>query len=253
MFACSKLGAYFTLFNYAYTTSELLNAVQTTTPKVLFATRTTCRYNYTDALEQVQRSAGQLCRIVLLDDISGTKSDPERVGGVYVDYNTLIAQASRHQIDKVRTIQKSVQAGDVLNLQFTSGSTGLPKAAALTHFGMLNSARYIGHQMKLQPTDRINIPVPLFHAFGLVIGMYCRCSHELSMVWYGTLTAVTAGLCTAFVYGSAIVLPSEYFDVGDTLQAVEQYQCTGLYGVSTMFVDMLSSPHFESTVRSSLR
>jgi long-chain acyl-CoA synthetase len=68
------------------------------------------------------------------------------------------------------SLEKGVAHSDILNLQFTSGSTGLPKAAALTHHGMLNSARYIGDQMRVSKGDRINVPVPLFHAFGLIMG-----------------------------------------------------------------------------------
>ncbi|OAA60212.1 AMP-dependent synthetase/ligase [Niveomyces insectorum RCEF 264] len=95
---------------------------------------------------------------------------------------------------------------------------------------MVNSARYIGLQMKIQSSDVINVPVPLFHAFGLVIG-----------------------LCTAILYGASVVLPSEYFEASATLTAIERYQCTGLYGVTTMFVDMLCDSQFNATKRSSLR
>jgi long-chain acyl-CoA synthetase len=168
MFACSKLGAYLTLFNYAYTPSELLNAVQATTPKVLFASLTTCRFDYAVVLQQLQQSVSSLSSIVLLDDISGKPTT--KLGNTFVNYADFIKTASEAQVMNVRIVQNSVQPDSILNLQFTSGSTGLPKAAALTHYGMLNSARYIGHQMKLQPSDRINVPVPLFHAFGLVIG-----------------------------------------------------------------------------------
>lgn len=184
LFACSKLGAYFTLYNYAYTPSELVNAIQATTPKVLFTTLKTCRYNYEAVLEDLGQSAACLRQIVLLDDITETKASsvlPQK----FTHYKDLLNKASDAHILKVKKAQQLVRPENILNLQFTSGSTGLPKAAALTHYGMLNSARYIGLQMKIQPTDRINVPVPLFHAFGLVIGSYSQ--HEL-LIWLKTYT-----------------------------------------------------------------
>ncbi|KAH8880516.1 acetyl-CoA synthetase-like protein [Thozetella sp. PMI_491] len=228
MFACSKLGAYFTLFNYAYTPSELANALKATTPKVLLATWTTCRLDYTAILETVHASITQLEQVILLEDTS--RPGKVRVPSTgFKSYADVMVQGSQSRVN-LRDMEKAVKDADILNLQFTSGSTGLPKAAALTHHGMLNSARYIGLQMKIAARDSINIPVPLFHAFGLVIG-----------------------LCTAMMYGASIVLPSEYFDPGETLRALERYKCTGLYGVTTMFVDMLSHPEFEKTQRTSLR
>ena len=119
---------------------------------------------------------------------------------------------------------------DILNLQFTSGSTGAPKAAALTHSGILNSAYYIGLQMAVTPVDKIVIPLPLFHAFGLIIG-----------------------LCVAWVAGASAILPSEYFSPAYALDAVGRYAATGLYGVTTMMIDMLSHPRFNTTERKSLR
>jgi mevalonyl-CoA ligase len=89
-----------------------------------------------------------------------------------MSYLQLLDGDSTREVD-VTALERAIQPQDVLNLQFTSGSTGLPKAAALTHRGMLNSARYIGLQMGVGATDKIAIPVPLFHAFGLIMGKSC--------------------------------------------------------------------------------
>ena len=177
MFACSKLGAYFTLFNYAYTPSELTNALEATTPKVLFATLTTCRFNYTSVLQKLGDLNIGLERIVLLDDLTVVESAVSSLtslcsatAGRFLRYNEDLLQGPPGEPVDIKALEKTVKDSDILNLQFTSGSTGLPKTAALTHHGMLNSSRYIGLQMQIKPTDKINIPVPLFHAFGLVIG-----------------------------------------------------------------------------------
>ena len=167
MFACSKLGAYFTLFNYAYSPSELINALTATTPMVLFATLRTSRYDYSAVLGSL-RNATYPRNIIILDDVSGPAT------GVCHDYFNYNDVTSRNEWlpNDLRTLEDETLSSDILNLQFTSGSTGLPKAAALTHHGMVNSARYVGDQMNVSEKDCINVPVPLFHAFGLIMGMY---------------------------------------------------------------------------------
>lgn len=170
MFACSKLGAYFTLFNYAYTPFEFVNALQATTPKVLLTTLTTCRFNYEPILKKLKQSCPDISRVILLDDIAMPERTMFESCNFFVRYDELLGRVRQEEILHVGKMERLVKDSNILNLQFTSGSTGLPKTAALTHHGMLNSARYIGIQMKIRSSDRINVPVPLFHAFGLVIG-----------------------------------------------------------------------------------
>ena len=174
MFACSKLGALFTLFNYAYTTTELLNALKATTPKILFTTSTTSKFNYEPMFDDLQRQVPGLELIVLLQDASEPRETPECDNGDaagLMGYEKLITRGAGSRVNLAQLAERIIDT-DILNLQFTSGSTGLPKAAALTHHGMINSARYIGLKMEVKHSDIINIPVPLFHAFGLVIGKY---------------------------------------------------------------------------------
>jgi mevalonyl-CoA ligase len=182
--------------------------------------------------------------VVLLNDPSGLYP-PENSSVFFGALETLLENGRRQSIDW-KTFEKTIKDTDILNLQFTSGSTGAPKAAALTHHGMLNCARYIGMKMDIREADKVVIPVPLFHAFGLIIGMHVLTAGV-------SLTDVALGLCANLVQGATTVLPSEYFESALTLKAVQKYRCTGLYGVTTMFIDQLSHPEFARTERSSLR
>lgn len=246
MLACSKLGAYFTLFNYAYTTAEFVNALRATTPKVLLANLTTSKYDYTSVFEELRQQAPELERIILLQDTARPGKVDASGSDAFMTFEELLDRGAHANV-RVSDLESKIVDTEILNLQFTSGSTGLPKVAALTHHGMLNSSRYIGLKMKIKPSDSIIVPVPLFHAFGLVIG-----KNPFIVSPYYFLTW-NLGFCTALIYGASIVLPSEYFDTCATLDAIEKYQATGLFGVTTMFVDMLSHQRFESTRRSSLR
>ena len=119
---------------------------------------------------------------------------------------------------------------DPINIQFTSGTTGFPKGATLTHSNILNNGYFIGEAMKLGSDDRLCIPVPLYHCFGMVLG---------------NLACIT--------HGSTIVYPQSAFDPLATLQAVQDERCTGLHGVPTMFIAMLDHPRFREFDMSTLR
>ena len=119
---------------------------------------------------------------------------------------------------------------DPINIQFTSGTTGFPKGASLTHTNILNNGYFTARTIKLTPTDRICIPVPLYHCFGMVLG---------------NLASLTSG--------AAMIYPGESFDAGLVLQAVEAERCTALYGVPTMFITILNQPGFADFDVSSLR
>ena len=127
-------------------------------------------------------------------------------------------------------IAGSLDAHDPINIQFTSGTTGFPKGAALTHRNILNNGFFIGECMKLGPGDRLCIPVPLYHCFGMVLGNLACLTH-----------------------GSAIVYPSDGFDPLAVLQTVQAERCTGLHGVPTMFIAELDHPRFAEFDLSTLR
>jgi fatty-acyl-CoA synthase len=127
-------------------------------------------------------------------------------------------------------LRDEIQFDDAANVQFTSGTTGSPKGVTLTHHNLLNNGYFVGRAMRLTPEDRICIPVPLYHCFGMVMG---------------NLAAVTLG--------AAMVYPGEGFDPLATLKTVESERCTALYGVPTMFIAELDHPEFDRFDLSSLR
>jgi fatty-acyl-CoA synthase len=128
------------------------------------------------------------------------------------------------------TLSAALDPDDAINIQFTSGTTGSPKGATLSHFNIVNNARYTAKSMALSAEDRLCIPVPLYHCFGMVLGVLC-----------------------AAAAGATMVFPGESFDAEATLAAVARYKCTALHGVPTMFIAQLEHPAFSSYDTSSLR
>ncbi|KAL2852233.1 hypothetical protein BJX68DRAFT_275046 [Aspergillus pseudodeflectus] len=223
--AGAQLGVYVTLLNYAYTAQELVTALNVSECSIIITNLENSRYNYRPTLEDLGQQVPSLKHIIILPDI-GQRHIKLPQGNLFRTYQQIMNSTN----PQGALARYSGSHEDILNLQFTSGSTGAPKAAALTHYGITNSARYLALRMKIAPEDRILVPVPLFHAFGLIMG-----------------------LCVALVSGAAAILPSEHYDPAASLRAIELYQCSGVYGVPTMMVDMLSHPDFEKTRRSSLR
>ncbi len=129
-----------------------------------------------------------------------------------------------------RRLAETLQCDDPINIQFTSGTTGRPKGATLTHHNILNNGYFVGEAIRLTHADRMCIPVPLYHCFGMVMG---------------TLAAIT--------HGATMVLPSEAFDPLRVLQTVASERCTSLYGVPTMMIALLNHPEFDRYDLSSLR
>ena len=131
---------------------------------------------------------------------------------------------------RLAQVAATLKATDPINIQFTSGTTGFPKGATLTHRNILNNGFFIGECMKLTPEDRLCIPVPLYHCFGMVLGNLA-----------------------CFTHGATIVYPNDGFDPLTVLQAVQDERCTGLHGVPTMFIAELDHPRFSEFDLSTLR
>ncbi len=144
----------------------------------------------------------------------------EKTAGM-LNFDDIAGPASRAQLFDLAALGKRLQFDDPINIQFTSGTTGAPKGATLTHHNILNNGFFIGEAMRLTPADKLCIPVPYYHCFGMVLG---------------NLACVTHGAC--------MVSPSEGFDPLATLEAVQAERCTGLHGVPTMFIAMLDHPEF---------
>jgi fatty-acyl-CoA synthase len=147
-----------------------------------------------------------------------------------LNFDEVAKSATANERAALATFGASLQFDDPINIQFTSGTTGAPKGATLTHHNIVNNGYFIGEAMRLTPADRLCIPVPYYHCFGMVLG---------------NLACVT--------HGSCMVSPSEGFDPVATLEAVQAEQCTGLHGVPTMFIAMLEHPEFARFDLRSLR
>ncbi|KAH9812721.1 hypothetical protein DFH28DRAFT_1109433 [Melampsora americana] len=220
--ATAEIGAILTTINPAYQPIELKNALNKVQCKVLFCTPSIRRQDTLEILKSTQLQNPQtlphLKSIVLIDNEYGRKgrsidSVISQLRGA-LDYREVLVKES----NRVNRIDENLLPDDVINLQFTSGTTGLPKAAALTHHNILNNAIQIGQRMNLTPEDRVcNVP-PLFHCFGSVIG----------------------NLAT-WVHGASVVYPSEGFDAHATLRTIASERCTAIHGVPTMFISELQA------------
>ena len=153
----------------------------------------------------------------------------DRPGPGWLSWNDLEAGPAC-PLEDLNCRQRQLAASDVVNVQFTSGTTGLPKGAMLTHANLLMNAFYVGQRLRYTAEDRVCVPVPFYHCFGCVLGnLVCA------------------------VYGATIVVPAPAFDPGATLAAMAAERCTSVYGVPTMFVGMLEHSDFPRCNLSSLR
>jgi len=153
----------------------------------------------------------------------------EKQPGMYT-WDEVLKMGEEIHDDVLREHQESLDFDDPVNIQYTSGTTGFPKGVVLTHHNILNNGYFIGECMKFTDKDRLCIPVPFYHCFGMVLSNMACMTH-----------------------GATMVLPAEYFDPVSTLTAVEQERCTALHGVPTMFVAELEHPTFENYDLSTLR
>ncbi len=214
-YATAKIGAIQVNVNPAYRTNELQYALAQSGCRLLVTRPSYLTSDYRTMADEVARSVPTLERTICFD------TD---------DWDDLLARADTVSVDALRSRAASLDPDDPINIQFTSGTTGRPKGATLSHVNILNNAYLTGHGLGLSEHDRIGIPVPYYHCFGMVMGNLC-----------------------ATVFGSAMIVPSATFDPGAVLAAVESERITCLYGVPTMFIAELGHPNLASTDLSSLR
>ncbi|WP_122513695.1 AMP-binding protein [Pseudomonas viridiflava] len=231
--ATAKVGIILVNFNPAYKTMELEYALNKAGCKALI---TMAAFKTTDYLQVIRTIApqihtskpGQLSAARLPALRTVIHLGEEHVPG-FMRFRDLMSLGNALD-EHVPRIAATLKNTDAINIQFTSGTTGSPKGAALTHRGILNNGFFLGEGMSLTANDRLCIPVPLFHCFGMVVG---------------NLAALT--------HASTIVYPSDAFDPVRTLEAVQNERCTALHGVPTMFITELDHPRFHEFDLSTLR
>ena len=210
-YALNKVGCRALVTAAQFKTSDYLGMIETLAPELATAEPGKLKAKKLPALEIVIRM--------------GDDNSP----GMF-NFGDVLATAARDDYEKLDRITEGLKPGEAINIQFTSGTTGAPKGATLTHSNIVNNGNFVTSAIKLTFDDRLCIPVPLYHCFGMSMG---------------TMGCVSKG--------ATMVFPGEGFDAGATLKAVAQEGCTGLYGVPTMFVGMLDHADFPTFDLSSLR
>jgi fatty-acyl-CoA synthase len=233
-FATAKTGLILVNINPAYRLSELEYALNKVKCKALILAE---RFKTSDYVTLLRLLAPELAtavpgrlaskRLPNLRDVVVLGQEQHAGAFRFVD---LMARGDETHRRRISELSAALQFDEPINIQFTSGTTGSPKGATLSHHNILNNGFFVGEAMQLTEEDRLCIPVPLYHCFGMVLG---------------NLAALTHGACMVF--------PSEGFDPLATLQAVAEERCTALHGVPTMFIAQLDHPEFARFDTSSLR
>ncbi|MDA3628137.1 AMP-binding protein [Saccharopolyspora sp. WRP15-2] len=210
-YATAKIGAILVNINPAYRAHELEYVLNQAGIRMLISAKSFKSSDYVEIVEQVRPKCDGLEQVVFLGDpaweqLAGAAADPQRLAAI------------------------ELSADDPINIQYTSGTTGFPKGATLSHHNILNNGFFVGELCNYSEVDRVAIVPPFYHCFGMVMGNLACTSH-----------------------GAAMVIPAEGFDPVASLSAVAAERCTSLYGVPTMFIAELEHPDFESFDLSALR
>ena len=233
-FATAKAGMVMVNINPAYRRAELEYALNKVGCRALILAAGFKSSNYLEMIgdlapELASQAAGPL-RAARLPGLQYViRLGAEQTSGM-LNFDSLLTRPTDGELDALAALGNDLQFDDPINIQFTSGTTGVPKGATLSHHNIVNNGHFVGEAMRLTPADRLCIPVPLYHCFGMVLGNMACVTH-----------------------GAAMVYPAEGFDPLLTLQAVAAERCTGLHGVPTMFIAELDHPRFREFDLSSLR
>ena len=227
--ATAKVGLILVNINPAYRSSELEYALNKVGCKALVTMARFKTSNYLGILRELgPAKLPHLTHTVWIDEAGQGATHDEGEPGM-LRFSQLLASGQADD-PRVAAIGATLKNTDPINIQFTSGTTGFPKGATLTHRNILNNGFFVGECMKLTPADRLCVPVPLYHCFGMVMG---------------NLGCIT--------HGATVVYPNDGFDALTVLQTVQDERCTALYGVPTMFIAQLDHPRFAEFDLSSLR
>jgi fatty-acyl-CoA synthase len=233
-FATAKAGLILVNINPAYRLAELEYAMNKVACTALVTAAAFKTSNYIDMIRELApeldtAEPGELKSARLPDLRHVIQIGGDQTPGTWA-FEDILARGGKAGHGAAAALAPSLQFDDPINIQFTSGTTGSPKGATLTHHNILNNGFFVGRAQALTEDDRICIPVPLYHCFGMVMG---------------NLASVT--------HGAAMIYPGEGFDPLATLDAVAAEKCTALYGVPTMFIAQLQHPDFANFDLSSLR
>src|SRR6476620_7639394 len=213
-YATARMGAILVNINPAYKSSELGYVLRQSGVKLLLLAREFRGADYVALLDEVRHDCADLEEAIVLDR----------------DWDDLMRRSNGVAESELGDRERALQFDEPINIQYTSGTTGFPKGATLSHHNILNNGFFIGETLGYTERDRVCIPVPFYHCFGMVLG---------------NLACTTHGAC--------VVIPAEGFDPRATLEAVAAERCTSLYGVPTMFIAELSEPGFAEFDLTSLR
>jgi fatty-acyl-CoA synthase len=211
--ATARVGAVLVTINPAYRSHEVRYVLEQSSVRLLVSASSFKTSDYRAMVAEVHGDCPNLADVIFLDDDSW-------------------AQLASHDIDAADLAARATQLDidDAINIQYTSGTTGFPKGATLSHHNILNNGFFVGHLLGYTAADRVCVPVPFYHCFGMVMGNLGALSN-----------------------GATVVIPAPGFDPSATLRAVQEERCTSLYGVPTMFIAELALPEFADYDLGSLR
>jgi fatty-acyl-CoA synthase len=232
--ATAKAGLILVNINPAYRAGELQYALNKVQCRALIVSP---RFKSSDYLEMLREivpelahcKPGQLASAALPSLSLVIRLGEERTPGM-LNFDALLGDANATELRRLDAVGATLQFDDPINIQFTSGTTGQPKGATLTHHNLLNNGYFVGVTMQFSEIDRLCIPVPLYHCFGMVLGNLVCIAH-----------------------GATMVYPDESFNAESVLETLEAERCTALHGVPTMFIAMLEHPRFAQFDLTNLR
>ena len=213
-YAAARVGAVLVNINPAYRAHELEHVLKQSGASLLVIAKGFRGADYVAMVREVEERCPEHKQTLVIDD----------------EWRALAEESRTVSEEELERREKLLQADDPINIQYTSGTTGFPKGATLSHHNILNNGYFVGRTLRYTERDRICIAVPLYHCFGMVMGNLAATSH-----------------------GACMVFPGESFDPGRVLATIQSERCTSLYGVPTMFIAELDHPDFGSTDFASLR